>query len=250
MDGHASPFGRPRVLVTRPAEDAHGLANALSRSGYDPIRIPLLKRRWCVEAVAAAAETHPHVDWVIVTSGTAAQILATAAPTRWADARWAAVGPATATKMQQMGFTVDLVPERHTAADLVTALGDLSGREVLYPRADLASVVTRDALRAAGARLIDVVAYDNVAPDGYVERLASALPVEATTLLSGSAAERLAGALSVEQRRRAGRIVCLGPSTAQVARREGLEVAAVARPHTLNGLLEALRQLFERSGRR
>ncbi len=245
MDGFAPLAGKLRVLVTRPAEDASGLAHALSRAGFEPVLVPLLMRRWCIDAVAAAADAHAHVDWVIVTSGTAAQILATAAPNRWSDARWAAVGPATAARMQQIGFPVDVVPERATAADLVTALGDLSGQTVLYPRADLASVATRDSLQAAGAELIDIVAYENVPPGGHEARLRSALPVAATTLLSGSAAERLARALPGDaERRRAGRIVCLGPSTAQVAYREGLEVAVVARPHTMNGLLDALVRLF------
>jgi len=247
MDGFSRRLDKPRVLVTRPAEDASGLAHALSRSGFEPVLVPLLMRRWCVERVAEVAEAHPEVDWVVVTSGTAAQILATAAPNRWPDARWAAVGPSTAAKMQQIGFPVHVVPARHTAADLVDELGDLTGRTVLYPRADLASVATRDALRESGATLIDVVAYENLPPEGHVARLRTALPVAATTLLSGSAAERLAEALPGDaDRRRAGRIVCLGPSTAQVAHRLGLEVAAVARPHTMSGLLDALSRLFDR----
>ncbi|MEN0067595.1 MAG: uroporphyrinogen-III synthase [Myxococcota bacterium] len=246
MDGFASSIGKPRILVTRPAEDASSLAHALSRAGFEPVVVPLLLRRWCVDAVAETAKANPDIDWVVVTSGTAAQILATAAPDRWPEARWAAVGPTTAAKMQQIGFPVDVVPEQATAAHLVDALGDLTGQKVLYPRADLASPSTRDALRAAGAELLDVVAYENVAPEGYESRLRNILPVAATTLLSGSAAERLADALSERERRRAGRIVCLGPSTAQVAHRFGLEVAAVARPHTVSGLLEALVRLFDR----
>lgn len=245
MDGFATTLGRPRVLVTRPAEDATGLSHALSRAGFEAVVVPLLERRWCVDTVTHAAETNPSVDWVVVTSGTAAQILATATPTRWHDARWAAVGPATATKMQQLGFPVDIVPKQATAAHLVEAMGDLTGQTVVYPRADLAAAATRDALRASGAELIDVVAYENVAPPGHAERLRAILPVAATTLLSGSAAERFGQALGSEDRRRAGRIVCLGPSTAQVARRVGLEIAAVARPHTLGGLLDALVTLFD-----
>ena len=39
----------PRVLVTRPAEDAPALATALGRAGYQPVVVPLLERRWRVD---------------------------------------------------------------------------------------------------------------------------------------------------------------------------------------------------------
>ncbi|MBX2797425.1 MAG: uroporphyrinogen-III synthase [Myxococcales bacterium] len=240
--GHA-----PRVLVTRPAEDAPSLASALSRSGYVPVVVPLLERHWHVDAVMEAASTHPEASWVIVTSGTAAQILATAAPGAWTTARWAAVGQTTAHRLKQLGMRVDLVPERATAADLVRALGDVTGLRIVYPRADLASPATTTSLRQAGAEVLDVVAYDNVAPPGHARRLLRELPVRATTLLSASAARRLAAAVPTADRSDLGQVVCIGPSTARAAHAEGLRVDAVADPHSVAGLLDALERTVRAS---
>jgi uroporphyrinogen-III synthase len=233
----------PRVLVTRPAEDAAAIAHAMGHAGFEPVVVPLLERVWRVDDVARAAAEHPEVDRVIVTSATTAQVIATAAPSAWRGARWAAVGEATADRLEQLGYPVDLVPARATAAQLVAALGDVRGLRVLYPRADLASPATCRSLEQAGAVVVDVVAYDNVAPPDHERRLRHALPLDATTLLSGSAAARLAAAVP-ERRERLGKVVCIGPSTERVARAAGLPVHAVADPHSLQGVILALTELF------
>lgn len=230
----------PRVLVTRPAEDAPVLANALVRAGMQPVIVPLLERRWQIDNVVDMAATSPDADWVLVTSATAADVLATAAPHAWKDARWAAVGPATASRLRDHGLRADLLPGRATAADLISAMGPLDHQRVVYPRADLASPSTLQALRDAGADLVEVVAYRNVAPHNHERLLHEAIPVDATTLLSGSAARRLAQALTPAHHHALGRIVVIGPSTERVAREEGLDVHAVAEPYSLQGLLSAL----------
>lgn len=229
-----------RVLVTRAAEDAAPLCQALEQAGHEPVRVPLLARVWEVDAVAAFASDHPRADWLVVTSATTAQVLAAAAPLAWTSARIAAVGPATARELTALGRSVSLIPEDHTAAAIVAELPDLSGQTVVYPRADLAPTDLADALRARGANVLEVVAYRNVAPPGHAARLRAVLPVDATPLLSGSAARRLADALGGDVSG-LGRVLAIGPSTARVARDVGLPVHAVASPHTVGGLVALLR---------
>lgn len=229
----------PRVLVTRALPDAPPLARALLDVGLQPVVVPMLERRFLPEAVADAAAAHPKVDVVFVTSPAAAEAVAIGAPSAWRDATWAAVGPSTERRLRTLGYRVAVVPARATALDLVAALGDLSGQVVAWPRGDLASEGTNVGLLGSGARVVDVVAYENVAPHGIVARLAAALPVAATTLMSGSAAERLAAALDPARGREIGKVVCIGPSTAEVAGRVGLPIDAVASTHTLPGVVEA-----------
>ncbi len=236
----SASFGAaPRVLVTRAQQDAPPLVQALLRAGLEPVMVPLLERRYRLEEVAAAAAAHPEVDVVFVTSSAAADALAIGAPEAWRRALWAAVGPGTERRLQSLGYRVAVVPARATALDLVAALGDLSGKRVVWPRGDLATEGTAAGLLGTGATLIDPVVYENVPPRGHAEQLAAALPVEATTLLSGSAAERLAAAVLPERRESLGKIVCIGPSTVEVAERLGLRVAAVASPHTVAGVVSA-----------
>ncbi|MCB9685099.1 MAG: uroporphyrinogen-III synthase [Alphaproteobacteria bacterium] len=236
----------PRVLVTRALPDAPPLARALIDGGLQPVLVPMLERRFCPEAVADVARAHPKVDVVFVTSPAAAEALAIGAPSAWRDATWAAVGPTTERRLRMLGYAVAVVPAKATALDLVAALGDLSGQVVAWPRGDLASESTGAGLLGSGATVVDVVAYENVAPHGIVARLAGALPVAATTLMSGSAAERLVAALDPERVAEIGKVVCIGPSTAEVARKLGLPVDAVASPHTMPGVVEATRRLLFR----
>jgi uroporphyrinogen-III synthase len=234
------------VLVTRPAEDAPPLAAMLQRSGFVPVVVPLLERRWRVEAVADLAASGARAERVIVTSATAADVIAAGAPGAWRDAAWAAVGDATAGRLRSLGYRVDLVPARATAADLVAAMGDLRGVTVLYPRADKADPRTIEALRDAGANVLDVVAYENVAPRGCDDRLRAALPVAATTFLSSSAVERAADVTGAEGRDALGAIVALGPSTARTCEARGLRVAAMAEPPSLGGVVAAVVKLLGR----
>jgi len=231
-----------RVLVTRAAEDARPLCHSLEASGHQPVRVPLLQRLWDVEALAAAAAEHPEADWLLVTSATLADVLAAAAPGAWKRAKIGAVGPVTARRLSAMGRPPDLIPSTHLGSALVAELPDLSGKTVVYPKADLAPGTMAEILRDRGAQVIEVVAYQNIAPPGHAEALTQALPVDATTLLSGSAATRLAAALGDTEPGVLGRVVVIGPSTARAAQEVGLPVHAIANPYTVNGLLLALDQ--------
>ncbi|MEQ1571051.1 MAG: uroporphyrinogen-III synthase [Myxococcota bacterium] len=236
--------GGPRVLVTRAAEDAPALVHALALAGFEPVLAPLIERRWAPLALAEVARAHPKADWVLITSATAADVIAAGAPSAWRDARWAAVGPASAGRLLELGIRCTSIPEKATAHDLVVSLGDLTGQTVIYPRADLATPVAADGLRLAGASVVDVVAYENVAPTGFGARLRSQLPVAATTVLSGSAAERLALAVPPEARDGLGKVVVIGPSAARVATERGLAVDVMADPHTVPGVVDAVLRLL------
>jgi uroporphyrinogen-III synthase len=232
----------PRVLVTRALEDAPQLASALAQGGFEPVVVPVLERRWSPLAVAELSGKVPEADWVVVTSAAAAEVVAIGAPMGWRKAHWAAVGTATEARLTELGYRAARVPERATGLDLVAAMGDLRGQVVIYPKADLAGAALGQALQRAGATVHEVVAYENVAPTGYAGRLLAALPVSATTLMSGSAAERVAEAVPEDQRHLLGAIVVIGPSTAVVAQARGLSIAGQADPHTVTGMVAAVVQ--------
>jgi uroporphyrinogen-III synthase len=233
-----------KVLVTRAREDAAPLAHSLALAGYEPVQVPLIERRWLPLAVAEAAQLHADADWVLVTSATAADVLAAGAPSAWRTARFAAVGPVTAKRLTELGYPAQLVPEKATAHDLVLAVGDLSGQVVVHPRGDLAPPAVIEGLKLAGATVIDVIAYENAAPAGCADRLRAALPVAATTLLSSSAATRVAEAIGSDRFGQLGKVIVIGPSTERSARELGLPVDAVADPHTVSGVVAAVRNVL------
>lgn len=221
------------MLVTRAAEDAPALAHALAMQGLSPVVVPLIRRLWEVEPLAELARAVPVADWVLLTSAAVADVVALAAPGAWRSARWAAVGAATSRRAEALGYPV-AVTTAGVGVDLSAALGEIAGAEIVLPRGDLASEDLPAALRARGATVHEATAYRNAEPRDAAARLVAALPVDFTALMSGSAATRLAALLPDPAL--AGRIVAIGPSTAEAARKAGLAVEAVAHAHTADGI--------------
>jgi uroporphyrinogen III methyltransferase / synthase len=153
----------------------------------------------------------------------------------------AAIGPGTARALAEHGIAADVVPERFVAEALVEALADVEveGRRVLVARAAEARDVLPDALRERGAEVDVVALYETVreAPDAAAIEAAQA--ADYVTFTSSSTVHNLTEALG--DRFPAGaRVVSIGPITSEAARAAGLEVAAEAERHDIDGLVAAL----------
>lgn len=224
------------MLVTRAADDAAALSDRLRAAGLDPVEVPLL------------AIAHPSPpDWAgwgrldLVVFSSVRAVDALGAPPS-AGPPCAAVGPATADRARALGWEVQLVASPHTA-EALAAQAQLRGRRVLVPRSAEATEALVEAIGEAGAEAIDWIAYQNAVPTEAAQALRATPPCEVVTLCSVSAARRYAALRDPED---PARIACIGPSTATAALEAGLEVHAVAAPHTLDGLVEAALGLTRR----
>lgn len=163
----------------------------------------------------------------------------------------AAVGPATAKSARELGYDVEFTAEEATGKGLAAGLGEkVAGRRVLLPRSDRARPELPEMLRAAGARVTDVVSYSTVPPrqqglDALKEVQAGA--VHAVALASPSAFERLAEQLGMEALRELTQHVALaaiGPVTAAAIRQAGLPVAIVPSKPSAESFVDALAAHF------
>jgi uroporphyrinogen-III synthase len=158
----------------------------------------------------------------------------------------AAVGEGTASAFESWaGRSADLVPRVFETAALGRSFPRGAG-PVLCLRADIAPPGLEDGLRAKGWSPSRVDAYRTVLSRRLPAAARRALlqgEVDAVTLTSASTVlgfvRALAGPPVTEPAGRP-RYVCIGPVTAREARAAGLPVAAVARPHTVDGLVEAV----------
>ena len=192
-----------RVLVTR--DDVAERVRAL---GHEVVLCELIR----TEPLGDDRVDASGYDWLVVTSANGARELGR----RGVSAnRIAAIGPATADALREHGLHVDLVPRVHTQEGL---------------RDELEGTLLMAA--AEGARR-DVLEADFVPLYRTVE-VPQEVDADIALLMSGSAARALRSRLPV---------VAIGPQTAEEARRLGLEVVAVADPHTVEGLVEALASL-------
>lgn len=226
-----------RVLVTRADSDAQSLTIALRAIGCEVVAVPLIAR----EVVPHSFDTP--ADLLLLTSAASADAAGTGLVAERRPARIAAVGPATTAAAVRAGMHVDIIGEG-TGEELVKRLGELRGARVLYPRAEDASAATAEALHRAGAEVIDVICYRNVAPERSIEALTAAWPWDIATFTSPSAARRYAELCGRTALGAGSAIVAIGPSTAAEALRVGLIVDAVATRPGVEGLVAAVQHVM------
>jgi hydroxymethylbilane synthase len=241
---------RPRVIVTRPADQVDELVQCLTAAGIDAVLVPAI----AVEPMPAggdldaAARDLAWYDWVVVTSVNGARAILAAAERVVAPLgapRWAAVGPATRQVLDAEGIEVDLQPRRSSAAGIAAELPVKAGSRVLLVRGNLATGRLPKALRARGAQVDDVTAYrTREAPEasrGLLSAVDARGPVAAVLFASGSSARGLAALAMSESIADITSIpaVCIGLETAQEASRLGFSVLARSDVTTAEGLAAA-----------
>jgi len=158
-----------RVLITREAERAGSVAEAVAARGGVPVCFPTIATFPPEDPapLRAAAARLADWDWVAVSSRTGVAALASAAREAGATLpsadrpRYAAVGAGTADALAGQGVASVLVPARQDADGMLAAMLDAgaAGARVLVVRAEAGRDVLADGLRAAGARVDFVVAY-------------------------------------------------------------------------------------------
>jgi uroporphyrinogen III methyltransferase/synthase len=181
-------------------------------------------------------------DWITLTSRATVDVLRgrLASPSE-VRAKVATIGEGTAAAFRGWARRdPDLQPTTFTTAALARAFPRGSGR-VLCARADIAPEGLEAALVRKGWEAVRVDAYRTVLATSLPREARDALrrgEVDAVTFTSASTVRGFVHALGAS--RGTPTIVCIGPVTAAAVRAAGLRPAAVARPHTLEGLVAAI----------
>lgn len=234
-------FGR-RVVVTRTRQQASQLSAALRAQGAEPIEVPVIEIAEPSDggaALARAAAELAAYDWVVVTSPNgASRLLAAVSDARsFGAAKVAAIGPGTVAALAAGNIRADLVPDRFVAEALLDALPDGPGR-LLLARAEVARDVLPDGLRARGWAVDVVDAYRTVAAVITDAQQAEIARADVVTFTSSSTVERTLEAVGADALPPV--VACIGPVTAETARKHGLTVDVEASVHTVDGLVHAL----------
>ena len=130
--------------------------------------------------------------------------------------------------------------------------GPLSGRTVVVTRAGPRAQGLADALRAVGARVLELPLTEQVeAADGGAALRAAAATMRDwawVVLTSVNAVERLVAALRDVEDLRSVRVAAVGPATADALRRAGVEPALVPTEHSARGLVADFPEADPRPG--
>lgn len=189
-------------------------------------------------------------DWVVFTSTNGVEAVVSRARALGVDlprqiAAIAAVGPATKAAAEAAGLPVRAMPEEYVTDGIAGTLGDVCGRSILLPRSAIARKDLAKELRARGANVREVDAYDAVPATPDIRALRAASPIDIVLFTSASAARNLAAVLRREEfeRLRATAVAaCIGPVTAAAASELGFRIAAIAEEHTIPGLVGTLEE--------
>jgi uroporphyrinogen III methyltransferase/synthase len=248
-------FGK-RVLVTRSQEQAGVLSARLRDLGAEPVEFPTIRIAPPDDfgPLDRAIESLCVYKWIVFTSVNGVKSFMRRLLFKGYDARalaqakLAAIGPATAEELGRFALRVDHMPGNYLAEAMVEGISIVAGDRILLPRADLARPVLAQELTKEGAKVDEVIAYRTL-PNPLAQECVRTLveeKIDIITLTSSSTARNLVDILATGVGRewptvlKGATVACIGPITAQTARELGLHVDIVAQEHTIEGLVEAI----------
>jgi len=161
----------------------------------------------------------------------------------------AAIGPKTAEALQGRGVRPHFVPEEYVAEAIVPGLGDLRGKWVLLPRAEIARKALPEAIFEAGGIPHEIAVYKTLPAQPNADGLAALKSgVDVVTLTSPSTVQNfvaMARGHELDPLALPGNplFACIGPITTQAAREEGLANIVTAKEYTTEGLIEVISSL-------
>jgi uroporphyrinogen-III synthase len=255
-----SSLAGKRVVVTRAVEQSAGLIEALAARDAIPVSVPLISFSPPDDfaSLDSALARLADFDWIIFTSANAVQSvtarLASLGRTLAQDAarpQIAVVGPGTQTEAVRVGFSVAYVANTHNGVALAKELGSrVYEKKIFLPRSDRANPDLPAALRQAGARVTEVIAYRTSKPANVdasqLQRILTE-KVDAVLFFSPSAVHHfaeLAGPEQLATLQNTVALVAVGPVTASALRELRIERLVVATDATTAAMIEILERKF------
>jgi uroporphyrinogen III methyltransferase/synthase len=268
-----------RILVTRPRQQADGFIDALKAAGFEPVCFPVIQIRPMEDntQLAQALKNLDKYEWVVFTSVNGVEVVfdviarerSLRANQSSPDARGllrpasileegystiarndlpkiAAIGPKTAEALKARGVIPDFVPEEYVAESILPGLGNLNGKWVLLPRAEIARKALPEAIVNAGGIAHEIAVYKTlpaqVDPDGLAALKSG---VDWITFTSPSTVQNFVEIIRQQKMnpfelKNDPKIACIGPITEKAAKEEGFKVDLVAKEYTTEGLVNAL----------
>lgn len=229
------------AVLTRDPADAVAYGSALA-----PLEVVPMPVTRTLELAGALAPQQA-ADIVVVMSPRAAHILVKSGVA--AGSVWA-VGPATRRALEIARVAAHVPPDVVDGAGLARALvkAGVAGKRVLVPRAEEGRTEPLEILRAAGAEVIDVIAYRTVpvaADDPAVRRGRELLvggEAAVCCVFAPSQVAALAQIVRLPEVRT--RMCAIGETTAAAVRSAGCAEVAVAPTPTPEGIAQAVRSVY------
>jgi len=255
-------FGK-KIVITRARAQASGLVAELNRLGAQCIEIPTIKIAPPEDKnpLEAAIDHLDRYDWLVLTSVNGVKFFFDTLFEKGKDVRalghlkFACIGPVTKERLADYGIISDILPETYQAESVVDAFSglDMTGKKVLLPRAKKARTILPEQLTRMGALVDEVTAYETRLADEGKDLLIDMLKagdIDAVTFTSSSTVTNFLTLLdgqNVPALLEGVILASIGPITSDTIRAKGLAPDIEAESFTIEGLIEALLEHYEKA---
>ena len=246
-----------KVLITRPRAQADDFAEKLRDAGFEPIFFPVIEIHPIENNVALdqALKKLDRYAWVVFTSVNAVEVVFDrVSPSPFGrgqgeGVRFAAIGPKTTEALRKHDIKPDFIPDEYVGEAILSGLGDVKNKWILFPRAEIARKELPEAISKAGGIVHEIVAYRTLPAEIDMDGLnALKSGVDIVTFTSASTVENF---VAIARKNNLDPLnlpnnplfACIGSITEQAAREEGLANLVVAEEYTTDGLIEAITKL-------
>jgi uroporphyrinogen III methyltransferase/synthase len=250
------PLSGKRIVVTRTRKQASALSNKLRALGAQVIELPTIRIEPPTdlrEFAELVQDAHIY-DWIVFTSANGVEAFFEIFFKLYDDAREiggariAAIGPATAQRVKDFHFHVDLRPDEFVAEAVVKEFrkqGGIENLRILLVRAEKARDVLPKELSGLGAIVDEAFAYRTAPETRDITGARRQLAKEGADLITFTSSSTVENFLQLGLPWPKGmQIASIGPITSKTARDHGLKIDIEARRHDIDGLVQAIRDFF------
>ena len=233
------PLKNKRVLITRPKDKVASFAQKLKKLGAEPIALPLIQLTSINQKTLLNTYQSQDFDWLIFTSYNAVYAFFEVVEASSIRSKIAVVGPKTKEALNQSYKGDVFLPSIYTAEALVNEIPVEVNETVLLPQSAIAKDDVEVRLKERGVIVTSVKSYENKKVTYTAHELVTLFSqeIDYITFTSGSTVKSF---MDLEVDMGNAKVVCIGPSTAEVAQQLGVKVDAVAYPHTEEGIIETI----------
>lgn len=248
--GH-KPLSGKRVLMTGSRSMVERLSSILKEEGAEAISFSLVRTEALhTSEFTVAMEELDRYRWIVLTSANGVNYFFEEMRRMRKDiralsrVRFAVIGEGTRRALEAHGIYSDFMPESYSSEDMATSLVPLlkESDRVLLLRAEEASLVLPEALRAAGIEYTCVALYRTVADMRKAEELSHLVRTVDYITFASSSAVRAFDAMVENREDVKGKNISIGPVTTKMAEELGIPIHRTAVTYTARGIVDCILQ--------
>ena len=253
------PLLGKRIVVTRTRKQSSVLSNKLRALGAHVIELPTIRIEPpsdLREFAELVQDAHLY-DWIVFTSANGVEAFFDIFFKLYDDVREiggvriAAIGPATAQRVKDFHLHVDLQPDEFVAEAVSREFkkqGSAENLRILLVRAEKARDTLPKELSTLGAIVDEALAYRTVPETRDTSGARRVLARDGAHLITFTSSSTVENFVALGLPWPKGmRIASIGPITSKTVRDQGLTVDVEAQRHDIDGLVRAIRELFEKN---